>query len=79
MARSGGFHLNVAGVALMTDVPDSKEFFWTDYPKLSLVPYMRRARLSVFSESAPYLLGQPLNSIFERASGDECAINEHGG
>jgi hypothetical protein len=74
MARFGGFHLNAAGVALITDVPDVDEFYWTDYPNhvLSLVPYMRSARLSVFSGSEPDLLGEPLSSEFNLTSTKDC-------
>jgi hypothetical protein len=75
-ARLQGFQLNVAAVALVVDAPDKEQLQWADSQPdyvLSLVPYIRRQRLSVFFGPLPPLLGKPLDSVFSLASPDECA------
>ena len=74
-ARVRGFQLNAAAMALVTDVPDMDQLQWADSQPgyvLSLVPYMRKERLSVFSGMEPSLLGKPLDSMFNLASPNEC-------
>ncbi len=74
-ARLEGFQHNVAAMALVTGAPDREQLQWADsHPDyvLSLVPYMRKQRLSVFSGTLPSLLGKPLDSMFSLASPDEC-------
>ena len=74
-ARLQGFQRNVAAMALVTDVPDAVQLLWADYhPEdvLSLVPYMRKERLSVFAGMQPSLLGKPLDSMFDVTSLSEC-------
>ncbi len=74
-ARQQGFNINVAAVALETDVRDNEQLAWADsHPDYarSLVPYLRNQRLSVFTERSPYLLGRPLASAFSVAPGDNC-------
>src|SRR5271165_2613329 len=75
MARVRGFQLNAAAMALLTDVPDMDQLQWADSQPgyvLSLVPYMRKERLSVFSGMVPSLLGKPLDSMFNLTSPNEC-------
>ncbi len=74
-ARLQGFQLNAAAMALVTDAPDKEQLQWADSQPdyvLSLVPYMRRERLSVFSGMLPSLLSKPLNSVLSIAVPDEC-------
>jgi hypothetical protein len=75
-ARLTGFQLNVAAVALVADAPDKEQLQWADSQPdyvLSLLPYMRSQRLSVFSGTLPSLRGKPLDSVFTLTSPDECA------
>ena len=74
-ARLQGFQLNVAAMALLTGAPDKEQLQWADSQPdyvLSLVPYMQKERLSVFSGTLPSLLDKPLDSMFSLASPDEC-------
>jgi hypothetical protein len=74
-ARLQGFHLNAAGMALVTDVPDMDELQWANFrPEvvLSLAPFMRQERLSVFSQREPSLLGKPLDSMFTVVPPSDC-------
>jgi len=74
-ARLLGFQLNAASVALMTDVPDEGQLYWTDtrpeYVR-SLVPYMRKEKLSFFSGVLPLLLGRRLDGTFDLSAPGEC-------
>lgn len=74
-ARLHGFQLNVAAMALVTNVPDYEQLRLVyDYPAylFPLVPYMREQQLSVFSEPDSSLLGKPLDSEFSAASPNAC-------
>ena len=74
-ARLQGFHLNAAGMALITDVPDMDQVQWANFrPEfvLSLAPFMREERLSVFAGREPLLLGKPLESMFNVVPPSEC-------
>lgn len=75
-ARWHGFNINVAAAALETGVPDEAQLAWAhshpDYPR-SLVPFMRAARLSVFTRPEPFLLGEPLQSQFRVQAAESCA------
>jgi hypothetical protein len=74
-ARRLGFSLNAAAMSLMTNVPDSEQLrlaFWNPDYLLTLLPYMRQERLSVFAEPDSLLLGKPLESAFALASSNEC-------
>ena len=66
-ARVRGFKLNAAAMSLVTNVPDMEQLRWAfwrpDYLP-SLVPYMRKERLSVFDEPSSWLLKKPLDSVF---------------
>jgi len=75
-ARWQAFNLRAAAFALMTDVPDTAQLLWADshpeYPR-SLVPYMRKERLSVFSQPEANLLGEQLTSVFAVTSANDCS------
>ncbi len=74
--RWHGFNVNLAAAALETGAPDTAQFAWThsqtDYAR-GFVPFLRDARLSVFTDPEPFLLGVPLNSQFHLQSPDDCA------
>lgn len=74
-ARWHGFNVNLAAIALETDVPDNAQLAWAhsqpDYPR-SLVPFLRSHRLSVFTDPAPYLLGLPLDLEFKVGNSGNC-------
>ena len=75
-ARVRSFKLNTAAMSLVTQVPDTEQLQWADsHPDyvLSLTPYMRQERLSVFSEPESWVLGEPLDSAFRLAVPNECA------
>jgi hypothetical protein len=72
-ARMQAFQRNVAGMALLTDVPDMEQLRWADYPPegvLPLIPYMRSEHLSVFFRTSP--LGKPIDSAFHVSSSADC-------
>jgi hypothetical protein len=75
-ARLQGFEINAAAVALATDVRDLEQLQWADsqpdYVR-SLVPYLRKERLSFFAGTLPSLLGRPLDSTFKLTSPEKCA------
>jgi len=75
-ARWQGFNVNTAAIALVMDVPDTQQLYWADsrpdYAR-SLTPYLRREGLSVFTGRGPNLLGQPLDSVLEVSSQQQCA------
>ena len=74
-ARKHGFALNAAAMSLATNVPDSQQLklaFWNLDYLLTLRPYMRQERLSVFAEPDSSLLGKPLESAFALISSNEC-------
>jgi hypothetical protein len=74
-ARLQGFQLDAAAVALVVGVPDKEQLQWADSRPdyvLSLVPYLRRERLSVFAGPLPAMLGKPLTSEFIETSSEEC-------
>src|SRR5271166_1039618 len=74
--RWQGFNVNVAAAALETGAPDAAQLEWAhaqpDYPR-GFVPFLRDARLSVFTDPEPFLLGVPLNSQFQVLGADDCA------
>jgi hypothetical protein len=74
-ARDQGFQRNLAAIALVTDVHDLGQLLWADYHPdevLTLVEYMRKERLSVFSEPESSLLGRQLNSAFILTPDSDC-------
>lgn len=74
-ARIQGFQRNVAAMALLTGVHDAKQLRWADYHPdnvLSLLPYLERERLSVFSGSQFTLLGKTVNSVSSSTSSNDC-------
>ena len=74
--RWQGFNVNAAAAALETGAPDNAQLAWAhsqlDYPR-SLVPFLRDARLSVFTDPEPFLLGLPLSSQFQLQGAEDCA------
>ncbi len=74
-ARVHGFKLNSAAMSLITNVRDTEQLNWVyrqpDY-LFTLIPYMRRERLSVFDEPSSWVLGKPLESAFSLAPANEC-------
>ena len=74
-ARWHGFNINVAAIALETGVPDQAQLAWAhsqaDYPR-SLVPFMRDAKISVFTEPEPFMLGRPLQSEYSLQLSNTC-------
>ena len=74
-ARVHGFKMHTAAASLITGVPDMENMKWVyrqpDY-LYSLVPYMRRERLSVFRDPISQLLDQPLSSAFQLAPPTDC-------
>ena len=74
-ARLQGFEINAAATAMVTDVHDAEQLYWANYQPewvLTLVPYIRENRLSVFSEPQSWFLGKPLDLMFNLASPNEC-------
>ena len=75
-ARLRGFNLNVAGMALIADVPDGAQLHWAYPPDpnyvLSFIPLLRQQQLSAFSGFEFPSLGKPLQSIVDVSSSDEC-------
>lgn len=70
-ARWQAFNVDAAALALVTDVPDNAQLIWADsHPSYvrGFVPYMRRERLSIFSEPEISYLGQPLSAVFRQTS-----------
>lgn len=74
--RWQGFNVNAAAAALETGVPDTAQLAWAhaqpDYAR-GFVPFLRDARLSVFTEPEPFLLGLPLREQFQVMSAEDCA------
>jgi len=75
-ARWHGFNISVAAIALETGVPDQVQLGWAhshpDYPR-SLIPFMRDAKISVFTEPEPFMLGRPLQSEYTLQTSNTCA------
>jgi hypothetical protein len=74
-ARSHGFQLNAASMALLTGVHDWEQLSYTGV-KLSYLmneaPYLQQGRLSIYSGYVYSQLGKPLVSVFRLAYPDEC-------
>ena len=74
--RWQGFNINAAAAALETGAPDTAQLGWAhaqpDYPR-GFVPFLRDARLSVFTDPEPFLLGLPLSSQFQVQGAEDCA------
>jgi hypothetical protein len=76
-ARSHGFQLKVASMALFSGVRDWEQFFYhVDVMDPNSVfreaPYMQENRLSIYSGDAYLQLGKPLEQVFQLASTQEC-------
>ena len=74
--RWQGFNVNAAAAALEMGAPDTAQLGWAhaqpDYPR-GFVPFLRDARLSVFTDPEPFLLGLPLSSQFQILGAEDCA------
>ncbi len=74
-AREHGFQLNVTSTALLTGVDDITQLQFAfpnpDYI-LDVLPYMRKTRLSIFSDPVATQLGKPLESAFRMVSSGGC-------
>ena len=74
-ARMHGFELDVAAIALMTDIPDRAQLqdIYPDPDYLwQLLPYMREKRLSIFAGNPGPRMGERLDSAFHLVSSDQC-------
>lgn len=75
-ARSHGFQLNAASMALLTGVHDWEQLSYVGV-KLSYLmsetPYLQQHRLSIYSGEVDSQLGKPLYSVFRPVSPDNCA------
>jgi hypothetical protein len=75
-ARSHGFQLNVASIALLTGVPDWQQLSYVGVKLNYLMreaQYLQRDRLSIYSGEVYSQLGQPLESVFPVVTPDQCA------
>jgi hypothetical protein len=75
VARSHGFQLNVASMALLTGVPDWKQLSNTGVKLNYLMreaQYLQRDRLSIYSAETYSHLGKPLESMFQLVSPHQC-------
>jgi hypothetical protein len=74
-SRWHGFQLNAAAAALLTGTDDREQFYLAaldpEYQKRE-VEFLRKNRLSIFSDDASSQLGAPLDSVFRVVSSDEC-------
>jgi hypothetical protein len=74
-ARSHGFQLNVASMALLTGVPDWQQLSYVGVKLNYLMreaPYLQQDRLSVYSGDMYSQLGKPMDSLFRLVSPDQC-------
>lgn len=74
-ARSHGFQLNVASMALLTGVPDWQQLSYVGVKLNYLMreaQYLQRDRLSIYSGEVYSQLDKPLDSVFRVVSSDQC-------
>ncbi len=74
-ARTQAFQRRSAAAALLSGVYDKEQLRWADYDPdqvIALVPYMRSAGLSVFSEPQAAMLEQRLDSVLQLTSAADC-------
>jgi hypothetical protein len=74
-ARSHGFQLNVASMALLAGVLDWQHLSYAGVKLNYLMreaQYLQRDRLSIYSGDVYSQLGKPLDSVFRLASPDQC-------